>query len=191
MAKINTTNYQPVTAWNGTQDLFVVEQPDGTKVATPEQVKQYVEAGDFTATGEIIDGHGNILNDVAEQLADLNSDLTLERFTVTLASSIGTPSQFDSNCFYNPKTKQVHLDIMIYSSDSRIPTSGHVVFTVPAKYRPPVNTQLGLALVTNSYTTPKAERCWIGSSGDFWLNNFIYSGQPVQLFAIKADYIAV
>ncbi len=37
MAKINTTNYQPVTAWNGTQDLFVVEQPDGTKVATPEQ----------------------------------------------------------------------------------------------------------------------------------------------------------
>lgn len=42
MAKINTTNYQPVTAWNGTQDLFVVEQPDGTKVATPEQVKQYV-----------------------------------------------------------------------------------------------------------------------------------------------------
>lgn len=42
MAKINTTNYQPITAWNGTQDLFIVEQSDGTKVATPEQVKQYV-----------------------------------------------------------------------------------------------------------------------------------------------------
>lgn len=42
MAKINTMNYQTVAAWNGTQDLFVVEQPDGTKVATPEQVKQYV-----------------------------------------------------------------------------------------------------------------------------------------------------
>lgn len=73
MAKINTTNYQPVTAWNGTQDLFVVEQPDGTKVATPEQVKQYVEAGDFEATGEIIDGHGNILSGVAEQISRLTT----------------------------------------------------------------------------------------------------------------------
>lgn len=73
MAKINTTNYQPVTAWNGTQDLFIVEQPDGTKVATPEQVKQYVEAGDFEATGEIKDGYGNTLNDVAEQLAGLEN----------------------------------------------------------------------------------------------------------------------
>ena len=42
MAKINTLNYQTVAAWNGSQDLFVVEQTDGTKVATPEQVKQYV-----------------------------------------------------------------------------------------------------------------------------------------------------
>ncbi len=197
MAKINTTNYQPVTSWNGTQDLFIVEQPGGTKVATPEQVKQYVEAGDFVATGEVIDGHGNVLADMAksadvdEQFADLNDDLTLEKFTVTLASAIGTPNQFDSNCFYNPKTKQVHLDIMIYSSDSLIPSSGNVVFTVPAKYRPAVNTQLGLAMVTNNYTQPKAERCWMGTDGAFRLNNFIYNSQPVQLFALKADYISV
>lgn len=74
MAKINTTNYQPVTAWNGTQDLLIVEQPDGTKVATPEQVKQYVEAGDFEATGEIIDGHGNILKDMAKS-ADVDAEI--------------------------------------------------------------------------------------------------------------------
>ena len=42
MAKINTINYQTVAAWNGSQDLFVVEQPDGTKVATADQVKQFV-----------------------------------------------------------------------------------------------------------------------------------------------------
>lgn len=42
MAKINTLNYQTVASWNGSQDLFVVEQTDGTKVATPEQIKQYV-----------------------------------------------------------------------------------------------------------------------------------------------------
>lgn len=73
MAKINTTNYQPVTAWNGTQDLLIVEQPDGTKVATPEQVKQYVEAGDFEATGEIKDGNGNILSEEAEQISRLTT----------------------------------------------------------------------------------------------------------------------
>ena len=42
MAKINTLNYQTVASWNGSKDLFVVEQPDGTKVATPAMVKQYV-----------------------------------------------------------------------------------------------------------------------------------------------------
>lgn len=76
MAKINTTNYQPVTSWNGTQDLLIVEQPDGTKVATPEQVKQYVEAGDFEATGEIKDGHGNIL----AKKADITT-VTIPAFT--------------------------------------------------------------------------------------------------------------
>lgn len=66
MAKINTLNYQTVASWNGSQDLFVVEQPDGTKVATPAMVKQFMEAGDFEATGEIKDGHGNILADMAK-----------------------------------------------------------------------------------------------------------------------------
>lgn len=80
MAKINTTNYQPVTAWNGTQDLFVVEQPDGTKVATPEQVKQYVEAGDFEATGDVKDGHGNIL----AKKADITT-VTIPKFTPSQA----------------------------------------------------------------------------------------------------------
>ena len=74
MAKINTLNYQTVASWNGSQDLFVVEQPDGTKVATPAMVKQFIEAGDFEATGEIKDGHGNILKDMAKssEIGDLS-----------------------------------------------------------------------------------------------------------------------
>lgn len=42
MPRISTDNYDTVASWNGSQDLLVVEQTDGTKVATPEQVKQYV-----------------------------------------------------------------------------------------------------------------------------------------------------
>lgn len=74
MAKINTLNYQTVAAWNGSQDLFVVEQPDGTKVATPAMVKQFIEAGDFEATGEVKDGHGNILKDMAKS-ADVDAEI--------------------------------------------------------------------------------------------------------------------
>lgn len=66
MAKINTLNYQTVASWNGSQDLLIVEQPDGTKVATPAMVKQFIEAGDFEATGEVKDGHGNVLKDMAK-----------------------------------------------------------------------------------------------------------------------------
>lgn len=68
MPKVNTFNYDTIASWNGSQDLFVVEQLDGTKVATPAMVKQFIEAGDFVATGEITDGHGNILKDMAKSV---------------------------------------------------------------------------------------------------------------------------
>lgn len=74
MPKVNTFNYDTIASWNGSDDLFVVEQPDGTKVATPAMVKQFIEAGDFEATGEIKDGHGNILADMAKS-ADVNEAL--------------------------------------------------------------------------------------------------------------------
>ena len=74
MPRISTDNYDTVASWNGSQDLFIVEQPDGTKVATPAMVKQFIEAGDFEATGEVKDGHGNILNDMAKS-ADVNAEI--------------------------------------------------------------------------------------------------------------------
>ena len=74
MPKVNTFNYDTIALWNGSQDLFVVEQPDGTKVATPAMVKQFMEAGDFEATGEIRDGHGNILKNMAKS-ADVDAEI--------------------------------------------------------------------------------------------------------------------
>lgn len=74
MPRISIDNYDTVASWNGSQDLFVVEQPDGTKVATPAMVKQFIEAGDFEATGEVKDGHGNILKDMAKS-ADVDAEI--------------------------------------------------------------------------------------------------------------------
>lgn len=80
MPKVNTFNYDTIASWNGTQDLFVVEQPDGTKVATPAMVKQFMQAGNFEATGEVKDGHGNILKDMAKS-ADIANLLITDTFT--------------------------------------------------------------------------------------------------------------
>jgi hypothetical protein len=82
MPRISTDNYDTVASWNGSQDLFIVEQPDGTKVATPAMVKQFMEAGDFEATGEVKDGHGNILKDMAKS-ADVNTALEGKQDTLT------------------------------------------------------------------------------------------------------------
>lgn len=82
MPRISTDNYDTVASWNGSQDLFIVEQPDGTKVATPAMVKQFIEAGDFVATGEVGDGHGNILADMAKS-ADVNTALEGKQDTLT------------------------------------------------------------------------------------------------------------
>lgn len=86
MPKVNTFNYDTIASWNGSQDLFVVEQPDGTKVATPAMVKQFIEAGDFEATGEVKDGHGNILADMANDIDEIISainDLEYSRSGLT------------------------------------------------------------------------------------------------------------
>ena len=93
MPRISTDNYDTVASWNGSQDLFIVEQPDGTKVATPAMVKQFMEAGDFEATGEVKDGHGNILKDMAKS-ADVDEeigDLSQTGFTGdSVAEQLGT-----------------------------------------------------------------------------------------------------
>ena len=93
MPRISTDNYDTVASWNGSQDLFVVEQPDGTKVATPAMVKQFIEAGDFEATGEVKDGHGNILKDMAKS-ADVATALAGKQDTLTFDNA---PTQNSNN----------------------------------------------------------------------------------------------
>lgn len=100
MPKVNTFNYDIIASWNGTQDLFVVEQPDGTKVATPAMVKQFIEAGDFEATGEIKDGYGNNLNAVAKTsiTPTLNSGFAMDNGSITISNKV---CYFAPNFFYN------------------------------------------------------------------------------------------
>jgi hypothetical protein len=67
----NISSYNQLSSWNEDDDLLFVQQPDAPKKAHPSQMKQYVEAGDFEATGEIKDGNGNVLSGVVEEIGDL------------------------------------------------------------------------------------------------------------------------
>lgn len=89
MPRISTDNYDTVASWNGSEDLFIVEQQDGTKVATPAMVKQFIEAGDFVATGEVKDGHGNMLKDIS----DITDLVAFKNITVSEPSSSLTEAQ--------------------------------------------------------------------------------------------------
>ena len=128
MPNVNTFNYDTIASWNGSDDLFVVEQPDGTKVATPAMVKQFIEAGDFAATGNIEDGDGNQLADIATKLGDpasasgvtgddafakisaLNSNLT-PTINVDIASYLQPNCSVNEYIRYSKYGKLVIVDI--------------------------------------------------------------------------------
>lgn len=147
MAKINTLNYQTVAAWNGSQDLFVVEQSDGTKVATPAMVKQFIEAGDFEATGEVKDGHGNILADMAKS-ADV----------ATLAEQLGNFKCFANSLAINDNAvKQLLTDADAASitmaiinptiSSDGTPFAGKAYFVISVKYDATRGTQYAIQII--------------------------------------------
>ena len=93
MARIK--EYPSITSFDGTNDALAIEQTDGAnnrlRKVSPAQLKQYMEAGDFAATGEIIDGHGNTLasrlNWKVAGAFNANGDVTLN-YSLDSASEI-------------------------------------------------------------------------------------------------------
>ena len=122
MPRISTDNYDTVASWNGSQDLFIVEQPDGTKVATPAMVKQFIEAGDFEATGEVKDGNGNILSNIAGQVSDLNDEIdTKANLNSAISSSyvsINPASYGDPSHMYTAQHNMFLLIVFPYSGSA-------------------------------------------------------------------------
>lgn len=70
MARIK--EYPSIESFDGNADALAIEQTDGannrTRKVTPAQLKGYMQSGDFTATGEIRDGNGNMLSGVANKI---------------------------------------------------------------------------------------------------------------------------
>lgn len=118
MAKINTLNYQTVASWNGSQDLFVVEQSDGTKVATPAMVKQYVLAG---------------VTETSEQYAECSTARNVAAKTVTLPGFILEAGarisvRFTDTGASNPASG--HITLNVNGTGAKEIVDGHTNMTI-------------------------------------------------------------
>ena len=131
------------------------------------------------------------IEDLDARVAAIEDAIT-EKFEVALSSAISNPDALDSDCYFNPITREVNIRVMIYSANGSIPVNSATVFNVPEKYRPQDNVQLGMAFLISSdgwdSRLTQMERCFLGSNGNFGLNNFVYGPKPTKLLYINTSY---
>jgi hypothetical protein len=147
----NISSYNQLSSWNEDDDLLFVQQPDAPKKAHPSQVKQYVEAGDFEATGEVIDGHGNILDNMAKSsdVPAVSDRLTIDVKSITLGKNQSATIESNSErdywsmlciCFI-PGVGSLILGFTYYNGTSKVKdlmtgddfTSNYVDFDLTAR----------------------------------------------------------
>lgn len=126
----NISSYNQLSSWNEDDDLLFVQQPDAPKKAHPSQMKQYVEAGDFEATGEVKDGHGNILSNIADT----------DEFTIELPSGWTKPGKSPYTLQFIKRGKIVCIYCSgIYTGSINQSVN---VGTLPTKFRPLIRTEI-------------------------------------------------
>ena len=118
MPRISTDNYDTVASWNGSQDLFIVEQPDGTKVATPALLKQYVLAG---------------VTETSEQYAVCSTARNVTAKTVTLAgfkleTGARISVRFTDTGASNPASG--HITLNVNGTGAKEIVDGHTNMTI-------------------------------------------------------------
>ena len=116
-------NLPSIESMDGSQDALVIEQTDGSedksRKVSPAQLKQYVQTGDFEATGEVKDGHGNILKDMAK--SD-DVDEVIGNLSQTGLTGDSVAEQLDT-AREQIATKQDTLTIVDISSQATVDTS--------------------------------------------------------------------
>ena len=199
MPKISTDNYDTVASWNGSQDLFIVEQPDGTKVATPAMVKQFIEAGDFEATGEVKDGYGNVLADVDAKIGDLSQTTVTGDTVADQLKSIKNVITFNKvpDSFITLQSGISIVTNQIYKQGNHI--FGWITFSFSAQtpsalklgvlnsgYRPSGISRMMVGLGTQPWTSEYAGYC-LGDS-DYSLGVTGYNAN-IRAAHIHLDYV--
>lgn len=99
-------------------------------------------------------------------------------FALDYPSSITGLVKYANNCYYNPQTNEIHINIVIYSNQNNIPNNGGVIATIPSKYRPSEQRVVAsFADILDGNNARYFEAIQpIGTNGEIKLHNFIYAG---------------
>lgn len=126
-------------------------------------------------------------------LIQLNSNLTVQRFSITLSSAITDATVRFNYGFYIPALKIGIIKLFVVSNAGLIPIQNATIATIPSSFRPALTMDVGYAILTS-----KSESTWqpanyevvgITTSGEIRLGNFIH-GAAVKSIAIDTVYYA-
>lgn len=147
-------------------------------------------AGVANATAQIAENTQNIATNTAA-ITELNGNLTVQRFSLTLSSDI-TDAYVRSNFgYYIPALKMGVIKLFVISNAGLIPIQNSTIATIPSSFRPALTMDVGYAILTS-----KSESGWqpanyevlgITNAGEIRLGNFIH-GAAVKSIAIDTVY---
>ena len=98
-----------------------------------------------------------------------------------------TPGNESGNCYYDPLTREVHIDILLYSADRLIPGATAVIATIPSAYRPTALIQTFAIVSKSDYSIGQVEGVNIFPDGSILCRNFL-AGTAMKVFALKVTY---
>ena len=100
-----------------------------------------------------------------------------------------TPTQKMENIYYNPLTREVHIEILLYSANTEIPGANESVATIPSGYRPSSTVATYCICSFTDYGTGdyRLEGVNINTDGTIRPRNFLV-GRATQVFAMTATY---
>lgn len=81
--------------------------------------------------------------------------------------------------------------MVIGSDNGLIPVANNIICTVPSKYKPSTQRDLGIAFVcpySESGYNVKIESVRIDASGNILMGNWIYGNRAIKAFAIHSSY---
>lgn len=170
MARIK--EYPSITSFDGTNDALAIEQTDGAnnrlRKVSPAQLKQYMEAGDFVATGEVEDGHGNVLADVDAKIGDLSQTTVIGDTVADQLQSIKNAVTFDKvpDSFITLQSGISIVTNQVYKQGNHV--FGWITFGISAQ----TPSALKLGVLNSGYRPSGISRMMVGLGTQPWTSEY-------------------
>lgn len=162
-----------------TADMMPMSGNDSTKVSEAiGDLSQLTTTDKSSLVGAV--------NEMNTKISDTATTFTLTYPVLADLNVHGT------NCWYNPLTKEVSIDIHLYSASGGIKGANQLIATIPTGKRPNsiINTYCIAVPKDSNLTDLRSEGVFISTDGTIKCNNFIL-GTDMKYFALQCKYYIV